>query len=80
MLFAIDPSGLTFSNLPYSSYVILEEYLERDDISSKCHVLRAMTGICFSNPRMLFRSKSFYAVKNAELRAARPRADAGERK
>ena len=45
-----------------------------------CHALRAMTGIFFSNPRMLFRSKSLYAVKNAELRAARPRADVGERK
>jgi cohesin loading factor subunit SCC2 len=54
MLFAIDPSGLTFSNLPYSSYAILEEYLEKDDISTKCHALRAMTGIFSSNPRMLF--------------------------
>lgn len=52
-LVIIDPSQLTWSNLPYASYAILEEYLDKEDTSTKCNALRAMAGIFFSHPRIM---------------------------
>lgn len=52
-LIIVEPSGLSWANLPYSSYKLLEEYLDKEDITTKCNALRAMGGIFLSHPRIM---------------------------
>jgi len=50
---AVSPSELTWENLPTSSFVLFQKYLEKLDTNTKCKALRAMSGIFSAHPRVM---------------------------
>ncbi len=53
-LVVVELSELKWSNLPYSAYALMEEYIVKEDTTTRCHALRAMSGIFSSHPRIMY--------------------------
>ncbi len=71
-LVIVDPAQLTWSNLPYCSYTVLEEYLDKVDTMTKCNALRAMAGIFFSHPRIMLELQEQGTLKELMSETSHP--------
>jgi len=71
-LVIIDPSEINWSNLSYSSYAILEEYLDQNHMTIKCNALRALGGIFLSHPRVMLALEQQGILKELISEASHP--------
>ena len=62
-------SELQWANLLTTSYAIFEYFAQNADIKTRCHALRAITGVCIAEPRLLIHAEQrglFTSILSAE--------------
>ena len=71
-LVVVELPKLTWANLPYSSYALLEEYIVKEDTTTRCHALRAMSGIFSSHPRIMYALQEQGSLQELMCEASHP--------